>query len=231
MKAELTCPMTNVPPPRNEAAFDLIVRYAVEQRLELQIALADQCQARMIADHDGVLEARLASDASFQRLFSELRETDEFARPYDLDLLARCPEGSLGRSYVAFMRAARLDPAALPLPEAKDCLSYFVYRLRKTHDVFHVVTGFDAKQLGEIGLQAFYLAQYPRIGHSCVLTADILDHVRNRPLEESFRFWEALVHGFQMGRQARPLMGVLWERKWDEPLDDVRHELGIVPWA
>lgn len=34
-------------------------------------------------------------------------------------------------------------------------------RLSQTHDLRHVLTGFDTSLHGEIGLQAFYLGQFP----------------------------------------------------------------------
>lgn len=38
---------------------------------------------------------------------------------------------------------------------------YGELRLSQTHDLWHVITGFDTTVVGEIGLQAFHLTQFP----------------------------------------------------------------------
>ena len=39
--------------------------------------------------------------------------------------------------------------------------AYVELRLSQTHDLWHVITGFDTMVAGEIGLQAFHLTQFP----------------------------------------------------------------------
>jgi ubiquinone biosynthesis protein Coq4 len=47
------------------------------------------------------------------------------------------------------------------------------------------------------------------------------------------RRWDTLRHSlreaYQLGRSAEPLLGVPWERMWDEPVDAVRTRLGLRP--
>jgi ubiquinone biosynthesis protein Coq4 len=42
-----------------------------------------------------------------------------------------------------------------------------VKRGYETHDIWHVVTGFHTDVAGELGLQAFYLAQFPGRWRCC----------------------------------------------------------------
>ena len=36
---------------------------------------------------------------------------------------------------------------------------------------------------------------------------------------------------YRSGREAKPLLTAYWERRWEQPLDDVRREFGVVPVA
>ena len=54
-----------------------------------------------------------------------------------------------------------LDPKDILVPEnVGSDFDYVRAHLRETHDVWHPVTGFDTDVAGELGLQAFYLAQF-----------------------------------------------------------------------
>ena len=82
--------------------------------------------------------------------------------------LAQLPSGSVGRAYLDFVtrenisaegiRAAAMTGATgarrLPPP-----LDYVFARMRDTHDLWHVVTGFHGDLLGEVALLSFIFAQ------------------------------------------------------------------------
>jgi ubiquinone biosynthesis protein Coq4 len=144
----------------------------------------------------------------------------------DLDCLARLPRGTLGRAFADHMRARGLDPAALPRMEANDPLSFVRAHLFETHDVWHVVTGFDTDVAGELGLQAFYMAQLPARFAPLLLVAGLANTLlyswpdRTRRMDEIARGW-------RLGRGARPFFGVPWAALWSEPLEDVRARLGV----
>jgi ubiquinone biosynthesis protein COQ4 len=144
----------------------------------------------------------------------------------DLAALGRLPEGTLGRAYADFMRAAGLDPANLPLLESRNEYQWFAAHLYETHDLWHVATGFEPDVAGELGLQAFYLAQFEGPLPVAILSAGLLNTVLFS-MNEAGKRMEEIVRGFQLGRAARPLFGVRWAEQWSRPLDDVRRELGL----
>ena len=124
------------------------------------------------------------------------------------------------------MPARGLDPGALPSLQVTDDASFLRAHLYETHDVWHVVTGFDNEWQSEIGLQGFYLAQFPGalsavlLGLGC-LRVGIYDIASREPL------MSAIVRGWVMGKRARPFFGVRWDRLWDKPLADVRSLLDV----
>ncbi len=82
--------------------------------------------------------------------------------------LLTLPEGSVGRAYVDFMRREKLSAAGLVAESAKqrrahdyfdDDLTWYANRLRDTHDLNHVLTGYGRDALGEGALLAYTHAQ------------------------------------------------------------------------
>lgn len=183
----------------------------------------------------------ISSVGRFAAMGSLLRQSDEGRAildelpridntTLDLDALRSLPEGTLGFEYAAHMDRLELDADLLALrvtrgetPEA----NYLLERERQTHDIWHVAVGLGAAPHEEVLLAAFTWAQLGMI-HSGLIT--VLGSVKHLALE---RRWPLLRHGLReavvAGRRAAPMLPVYWERRWDQSLDALRSELGIVP--
>jgi ubiquinone biosynthesis protein Coq4 len=144
----------------------------------------------------------------------------------DLARLATLPEGTLGRAYADFMIANRLDPEDMPTLVAFDEVRYVQAHLVETHHLWHVVTGFGTDVAGELGLQAFYLAQIPGRLPSAMLAAGFLNMLVHS-FEDRDRRMRAIVRGWLLGKRSRPLFGVRWDDHLERPLDEVRRSLGL----
>jgi ubiquinone biosynthesis protein Coq4 len=145
----------------------------------------------------------------------------------DLVALKKLPEGTLGRVFAEHMIDNGLDPRDIPVPTypAGD-FRYVKTHLRETHDIWHVVTGFDTDVAGEIGLQAFYLAQFPsRL--SAVLIAMAFVHLATKNIEPRDAIMTAVMRGWALGKESRPFFGFEWGKHWDTSLDEVRKLLGV----
>ena len=81
-------------------------------------------------------------------------------QPIDLQRLRLLPEGSLGRCYADQLIRQGITPDTLidssPVTNAQE---FVVHRLKETHDIIHVLTGFGIDGASELGLQGFNLAQ------------------------------------------------------------------------
>lgn len=169
------------------------------------------------------LITRMALDPEGSALLEERPAIDSTS--VDYSALRALPDGTLGRQYARFLDDNGLDPDLFqPPPGLPPLPSYVAKRIRQTHDLWHVVTGFGTDVPGEIGLQAFTYAQM-RMPVSRVLV--LLGLVR-----WGLRHPETIGlvrRGRRMGRAAAFLPVVRWERWFDQPLDRVRRELGIVP--
>ncbi len=146
--------------------------------------------------------------------------------PIDLQALAALPEGSLGRSYADQLLRLGLTPESLidPRPISSPA-DYLTHRLRETHDIIHVLTGFGTDGPGELGLQAFNLAQVRSPVAALLIFGGLLGTLQDdEPLEPLLR---ALARGFQLGLAAECVVTYRLEEGWERPLADWRRELGL----
>lgn len=146
----------------------------------------------------------------------------------DRDRLRALPTGTLGREFAEFLERNGLDPDALEHASGTSTLQRFRIHLQGTHDLWHVLTGFDTDVDGEIGLQAFYYAQLQSPLPLTLMSAGLLNSLL-REQGSGARRVEQLVRGYLMGRRAAPLTGIDWSEHWARPLVELRRELGVAP--
>ncbi|MFT3765333.1 MAG: Coq4 family protein [Minicystis sp.] len=197
--------------------------------------------ARVVRDPDRLgevfqfIDNTVMSERFAGPVLQAFRETEEGARALverprtgriDLDALSRFPEGSLGHAFATHMRSLGLDPDALPSRAAHNEMEWVSAHLYETHDIWHVVTGFGADRAGELGLQAFYLGQFPSRVAAGILTMGFANTLLFE-FDDAERRMDAIVRGWVLGRRARRLLGVDWKSLWSVPLEEVRARFAI----
>jgi ubiquinone biosynthesis protein COQ4 len=161
-------------------------------------------------------------DAVGRRALAERRKL-----VFDRDALGRLPEGTLGRAFADHLRVNGFDPSdfpALPVGTQHEFVSAHLY---DTHDIWHVVTGFGTDVAGELGLQAFYLAQFPSKLGVTLLAAGMLNTLGPQGFDDREHRMEEVVRGWLLGRASRSLFGAPWDELWALPLAEVRARYGI----
>lgn len=154
---------------------------------------------------------------------------DRYIPPaHDLDALLTLPPNSLGYIYAAQMKKTGFDPNLHAGMTAKSDAEYVELRLSQTHDLWHVVTGFDTSLTSEIGLQAFHLPQFPYPLATMLVAASLISTTLKEP-EMLPKLIEAIAQGFQMGKTAKSLFAQKWEEGWEKPLTQWQAELNIQP--
>lgn len=107
-----------------------------------------------------------------------------------------------------------------------DDRAFMLARTYQTHDLFHLVTGFDTDVAGEMGLQAYYAGQSGGPFTLVALSALLLNTILFA-YEDMDRRMDAIAAGWYMGKKSKLLFGVRWENMWHLPLRQVREELRI----
>lgn len=148
-----------------------------------------------------------------------------FAPTPDLEQLSSCPSASLGYHYAAEMKRAGLQPDFYRKLTVEDDYTYIAMRMRQTHDIWHTITGFGTDLAGELGLQAFTLAQTRSPLAVAILSASIMYALKSSsPLTPLV---ERMQQGWQIGETAHPFLAQKWEEDWEKPLLEWRNDLNV----
>jgi len=144
----------------------------------------------------------------------------------DLDALRRLPDGTLGREYTRFLDDNGITPDAFEnLPDVGDPrAAYVMLRMRQTHDLWHVLTGYAPDVRGEILLQAFTYAQ--------VRAPSALIIAMFGTLRWAFKWpgqGKALREAFARGKRTGSLPMFRWEEHWATPVTELRALLECPP--
>ena len=174
------------------------------------------------------LLGELAASAEGRRLLAERPELGvlhvDFAR------LRRLPEISLGAAYARHLDdhglTANAEDTATTLVEDPD-VAYLMRRSRQVHDVWHALLGLGITGHEEVLIHCFTYGQL-RLPVSAMIV--LFGSIKHLVLE---RRWAALRHStleaYRAGRAAAPLLTVIWEDLWEQPLERVRETYGVRP--
>lgn len=151
----------------------------------------------------------------------------------DLEVLLKLPSDSFGYIFASKMKAMNLDVEYFTKDRiiskiANEEIAYIRWLMRKTHDVWHVVTGFDATLEGELGLKGLELAQYHSPLSIFSLVIVLLKAVKDQKQMNSAM--EQFIQGYQMGLTSELLLSQKWEERWEQSLAEVQSELNIKPY-
>ncbi len=151
---------------------------------------------------------------------------------FNLQELIKMPQGSLGWTYARVMNALGYDPHFYRLRETTSDTDYIINRIRKTHDLHHILTGFSFDDFGENGVISVTVVQtgYPGWMLIDILTLLLYFFSGKDDLGIDVEFvFDLISAGIKMGRRAKPLFPVKWEEGFERPLEEWRKELNIQP--
>jgi len=193
----------------------------------------DPSKTESVYDVEDGLRHRRATTLAVEFVKQDLGVAQIFAERYlaeppDLEQLGQLPEGSLGRVYADYLRDSGFEADFYRSLEVEDDASYFLLRMRQTHDIWHLVAGFNTDVPGELGLKAFELAQTRRPLSAVLLSGGVLSAVFKAP-ETIGPLLEQIAIGYRLGSTAKPFLAQRWEEHWERSLDDWRELLNFQP--
>jgi ubiquinone biosynthesis protein Coq4 len=158
-----------------------------------------------------------------------------YPRPFSLEVLARCPQGSLGHDFHALIvdngfDLEVLDRKALGIDKLPPPLDYLNARILQCHDLWHIVAGYRTTALHEVAISGFQLAQFGHHYSSMFLGMVLARLAFERP-EGGPILLQTILTAWAHGRRTPPLMPVNWPAVWNKPLDEVRAKLGVTAYA
>lgn len=148
--------------------------------------------------------------------------------------LKALPEGTLGRAYVEFMEREGLTAHGLVQESLEqrahhetydDDLLWYSNRLRDTHDMYHVITGYGRDALGEAALLGFTHGQHGGLGVSFIAYMGGRQIAKAAPKDAQIK--AVLAEGRRNGKRAKRIIEQDIVSLLDQPLSDVREQLNI----
>ena len=147
---------------------------------------------------------------------------------------AHCGPNSLARHYVDFMEREQLTAAGLVAESHKfkpkeerppDLYEWYLERLRDTHDLFHVLTGYGRDPLGEMCLLGFSYEQNHSPGVLFITLVAARQNKKESGLKEPVD--AAVREGRRLGREAKKLAHADLISMMPDDIDEVRARLKI----
>jgi ubiquinone biosynthesis protein Coq4 len=142
--------------------FKYIDALATPENLEKFVQLTDLVAgAKLSVSNVFDVEDALRDSPLMQRCLTKVRNETASAKileerymgeDYDLEKMLKMPPHSLGWTYAKVLTALGYDPNFYRLREIESDVDYITHRVRKSHDLHHVLTGFSFDDYGEIGV-------------------------------------------------------------------------------
>jgi ubiquinone biosynthesis protein Coq4 len=143
----------------------------------------------------------------------------------DLEALSQLSRGSLGHTYATVMKALGFDPNFFRQRQIETDEDWLTMRLRKTHDLVHLVTGFGPTG-GEVGVLSIQAVQIGYPMSVALQVASIGMALKQQP-EKLPDLTQQVARGMGMAMQMKPLIAQRWEDGWDKTLHQWREDLNI----
>ncbi|MGB0908694.1 MAG: Coq4 family protein [Maricaulaceae bacterium] len=154
----------------------------------------------------------------------------------DHDALRKLPENSVGAAYMNFMQREGLSAAGLVAEydqfakdayEYGDLIEWYGNRLRDTHDLLHVLTGYGRDALGEACVLGFSYSQNKSLGAIFIAYMAAREIAKTAP--RGAPVIKAVREGQRNGKASLKLAEQDIMSLLHEPLDSARKRLGIAP--
>lgn len=145
----------------------------------------------------------------------------------DLNRLAALPNGTLGHEFAAYACSRGINPNAvekMPADNDGDWLMAYSY---ETHDLWHLLTGFYYNLEGEFGVAGFYMGQMPKYSFVAFFVSILMLRTVWNDRDAIATHVAAFVNGYELGTQARCLVGLDWATAFDRDLEDLRDDWGV----
>ena len=173
----------------------------------------DPNQTERIFDMSASLRKRLKGQVppAMQAIFKREDFQSVYANRYnpkiDLEVLRKLPANTFGGSVARFLDLNGFEANTFPMIGEDTEMAYLISRIRQTHDLWHVLTGYGTGVQSELALQGFMMSQLGLALPAMIIAGGILHTVLMKPMEVLPTF-EMIVEGYQRGKMAKSLSWV-----------------------
>ncbi|XP_026822950.1 ubiquinone biosynthesis protein COQ4 homolog, mitochondrial isoform X2 [Rhopalosiphum maidis] len=146
----------------------------------------------------------------------------------DLDKLKCMPENTLGYAYFQFLNHNKVTPDSRGSVQFIDDvqLAYVMQRYREVHDLFHTVLGMPTNMLGEVTVKWIEAFQTKL---PMTLSGGLFGAIRLKPKQRKQYVQHYLPWAIQTGLNSNFMLNIYFEKRWEQPIEELHKELNIKP--
>lgn len=175
-----------------------------------------------------LLESQLYGFGTNPDLLAQLQSFTGYYPKIDLEQLSQLPEGTLGYEYAQHMQNNGIQPLEVSDDLREEAKRHpFALRYTVTHDIFHILLGFDTSYVGEAGVFGFTVGQNYTKTLNLTYPLIKLIFLLIKPWQAK-EILASARRGKELGEQAVCLLAYRFEEYWTRPITDIRAELGLV---
>ena len=148
-------------------------------------------------------------------------------RKVSVEELKRHPKSTTGQALYNYYKAKGIKKIENPysVDRFQSEQSFVQARMRETHDLLHVITGFETDGPGEVALATFCLFQHRTISHAIIIFGTLLENVAKGKSIETYL--KAIEKGAVMANNCKLIISYKIEDWFDKELNEVRVDLGV----
>ncbi|CAN2390976.1 quinone biosynthetic process [Pristimantis euphronides] len=145
----------------------------------------------------------------------------------DVERFREMPSGTLGREYIRFLDVNHVTPDSRVPVKFVDYeeLAYVAQRYREVHDLMHTLLGMPTTMLGEVVVKWFEAVQ---TGLPMCMLGAVFGPLRLSARRQK-KLLELIPWAVQSGRNTRCILNVYYEKRWEQTVESLREEIGILP--
>lgn len=196
--------------------------------------LADPWRADMVAVNGEVLGLQALKSMHARMLDSVEGNQVLHDRPrmstttIDFDYLKSLPPNTFGRVCAEYNEKHHISPDSRDSVHFVDDpdLAYVMQRYRENHDVVHAILDMPTDMVGEVMVK---WVEGLQTGLPMCIGGAILGPLRFKRQSQINRFYIYRPWAIRVGSNAKFLMNVYYEKRWEQDVKDLRRELRIEP--
>ena len=176
----------------------------------------------------GLIESELYGIGLNPQVETKLQDFVGYYPKINLEQLSQLPIGTLGYEYAQHMHKCGIEPLEISEDLREEAnKNPFALRYIVTHDIFHILLGFDTSYPGEMGVFAFTVGQNYTKMLNTVYPLVLLIFLIIKPTQIKTTLANNR-RGKALGKQAKCLLAYRFEENWARQISDIRSELGLV---
>ena len=171
------------------------------------------------------INIKLNTNPNYIEFHKNLQANPDLRNHLNLESLSQLPKNSFGYSIYNYYTINNLNPCYYRIIDNQEPVYLIRNYLARTHDIWHLVSGFGNSSMEEYGLQAFYLGQEASMTAFCIMSAGFIECLKSGKANTIVTYMDSVTRGYTLGKQVKKMIYLDWSKFYDLPFSDVQSSI------